>query len=187
MFGKSVASKYEEVAASLGPSGIAGAADPITWAALRMAIQEWQRVYLPKVTFVIEPDTARKVMGNEAFRLVNDGYILGRIEVKSDGKPVGFSGLVSGDPAYEAGEFAMVAARAIAAGMTTGSFSGPPPSDVSKLLTQFALDAGHPLIDYIADDDQNFRVLGEANGRAVNLGREIALIEDFYVNPKKRR
>ncbi len=186
-FGKSIASRYEEAAASLGPSGGADYADPITWAALRLAHEEVRQRYTKKITFRAGVEAGQRMWGNEAFRLVNDGYILGRIEAGSEGRALSFSGIATGDPAYEAGEFAMIASQSIDAGAEHGRFSGPPPSEISKLLTQFALDACGVLFEYVDDTKDNHTLLGEGSARAVNLGRELALMEDFYVNPKKRR
>ena len=187
LFGKSVASRYNEAAAKIGPSGVAEIVDPITWAALLLAVEEWKKAYLTRISFARQAEVAQQVSENEAFRLVNDGYILGRIENRSEGKAISFSGIADGDPSYEAGEFAFVAAQAIAAGCSDGSFTGPPPSDILKLLNQFALDAGRPLDEYLAENDDNFRLVGVANACAANLGRQVALIEDVYVSPKKRR
>lgn len=50
----------------------------------------------------------------------------------------------------------------------------------------FALEAGGAIHDLLVDDPQNIKVLGEADGRTVNVGRELALMEDVYLNPKKR-
>lgn len=183
LFGKSVATKYEELAASLGPSGCAEFADPITWAALGLAHEEICRRYAERIAFHGDVESGRRLWKAETFRLINDGYILGRIEAGTQESHLNFSGIGSQDPAYEAGEFAMVAGHAIAAGCEQGKFTGPPPSEVSDLLRQFAMDAGGAVLDYL---EEGF-LIGEANSRAINLGRELAMIEDFYVSAKKRK
>lgn len=198
LFGKSVASRYEEAGAALGPSGVAELADPVTWAALLLARDEIRRAYLPAMSALINTDDAKQIWENEIFRLLNDGYLLGRIEAKSEGRTLSFSGIADADPAYEAGEFAAVAAQAISIAVTSdGTFSEPPSSEVDKLLKRFASDAGRLLLESLdltagnqAEEETllaQSRLSGEANIRTVQVGREIALREDFYVNPEKRR
>lgn len=183
LFGKSVATKYEELAASLGPAGCAEFADPITWAALGLAHEEICRRYAARIAFQGDAESGRRLWKAETFRLINDGYILGRIEAGTQESHLSFSGIGSQDPAYEAGEFALVAGQAIAAGCEQGKFTGPPPSEVSDLLKRFAMDAGGAVLDYLEEG----LLIGEANSRAIHLGRELAMMEDFYVSPKKRR
>ncbi len=171
------AERYSKVAEQFVP--IADV-DPVTWALLRLATSDLLARY-EQEGVVVDNATAVDVWQSEARRLIVDGYLLGRIEHQTEGQALRFVDL-SSDLAYEAAEFGLVIDRAITAGLESGSFSGPPPSDVGELLGSFAHQAVAALVEH-ADDA---RTLGEALGRAVHLGREIALMEGFYLSPKHR-
>lgn len=178
--------RYARIAASFSPDGkTTDYPDQITWGALRLANQEWLDYYDTKLVFSAATDR-RILLGGEGMRLVIDGYILSRIENGTENRLMRFA-LVASDRYYEAGEFALVAASAIIAGVHNGRFLKKPASGVAKVLRRFALDACENVLDNIVDmTDDNARTTGEAFNRAVNLGREVAIMEDFYLNPKMR-
>jgi hypothetical protein len=186
LFGKSVESRYAEVAASFAPTGRSTQyPDPVTWTVLRIATDAARNHYASTVASAGNLVAARKLWENEIFRLVVDGYLLGRIEEGTERHRLRFSDFAD-DLAQETGEFVTLSASYIRAGLELGQFSPKPPSDIMRVMDQFSMDAVGALDDVVATDDDNRRSLGVALVRAVNLGRQIALIEGFYLNRKKR-
>ena len=182
---RTVADRYERIAASFSPDGRnTDYPDQVTWAALRLAHQQWLAYYADKIDMASGNDP-RRLLGNEALRLIIDGYILGRIENGSEERLMRFA-LVGTDKRYEAGEFALASAGAISDGVLRGKFSQKPHAAVSLYLREFAMDAAGRVFDQVKTADENVRIVGEAFGRAVNVGRELAFTEEFYLNPKKR-
>ena len=169
--------RYTKFAARFVPSECL---DPCTLEMVRLAADDLVALYQQQSP-VVETDEAARIWQSEVKRLVFDGYILGRIEDNTEDENFRFDHF-GADAWQEAVEFVFVGEQAITRGLQTGSFSGPPPADIAELLALFC----QPAIFSLAKHASNSRLIGEALSRAINSGREIALIEGFYFNPNKR-
>ena len=185
LFGKSVDARYAEVGKSFSPTGTStDYPDPITWAMLRVAVGAARRQIAD--TVALRTDLPQTSWGNDIFRLVIDGYLLGRIEEGTEGKRLRFSE-TSTDLPQDVGLFTIVSVRAVAQGLQAGEFSGQAPRAIKRLLEQFAMDALDELMGSLVPDTTDFRTLGALLARIVHVGREIALMEGIFQDRRKRK
>lgn len=175
--GAQTTDRYAKAAGRFDPSEDL---DPCTLELVRFA-RDQLLVRYEQGSSIVESDDPIKLWQNEIFRLLLDGFLLGRIEDNNEGKHLIFDQLEGGG-LLETVEFALIADGAITVGVQSGYFSSRPTSDTAELLRSFVLQASRSLFDKAT----NSRLMGEALGRAVNMGRQIALLEGYYFVPAKR-
>jgi len=156
--------RYDKVAAQFRP---AEDLDPCTWELVRLARDQLLLKYEQDSPVADSVDSIRQWQ-NEIFRLLLDGFLLGRIEDNNEGNHLYFDQLGDGG-LTQVIEFALVVDGAITGGVQSGYFSTRPPSDIAELLRSFVQHASLTLFDYAINSSR----MGEALGRAVNMGRQI--------------
>lgn len=171
------AKRYSELAAGFQPSRDL---DPCTLELMRLA-RDKLLVKCGQDTPIVNSKESIDLWQNEIFRLLIDGFLAGRIEDNREREYPRFDQL-DGGGLLDMLEFALIADRATTRGIETGYFSSQPSPQIGELLRSFVLQAASALFDHTSNSHR----MGEALGKAVNIGREIALLEGYYFIPSKR-
>ncbi len=182
----SIRDHYERAVAPFSTNGeMAASPDQTTWAALVFAHNVILRRCTDGITLENDVRASTRLLGKALFQLITDGYILGRIENGTEALPLRFSALTT-DQDYEVREFSVTTAGCTVAGVEEGVFSRRPSRAMAALFSEFSLDAAQTILDGVPEASANVRFLTGTCARAINLGREIALLENLYLNPERR-
>ncbi|MPZ49809.1 MAG: hypothetical protein GEU75_11045 [Dehalococcoidia bacterium] len=177
----SVLSRYAAVGRKFTPSY----PDPVTWGALRAVMDEAESFFARGVRMPNTEDAAS--VDEEIRRLIIDGYILGRVEQRTETASLRF-GKASHDPDRDGGRFIELVVKAAKDGWQTGVFSGPIDPDIESVIGDFVQDAARGIAAAGADPaDGNDDGVAVALSRACSAGRETALIEGTFLDPTTKR
>ena len=183
LFGSSAAKRYQ----SLGPIALFEFCDPTTVMTISLAkaavIDYCDRV----VGF---PADKGPVWQREMERLVTDGYVLGRVEEGTEKDHLRFS-TAHLEVAEPERMFRVLCLGAVKQATSGDPFAATAPRDgqISQLLLGFCDEAVRCVLEAIDDEDAeevDWRRFGALANAAIHLGREIALMEGYFLNPKKR-
>ena len=185
LFGKSAAQRYKEIGGILMPEFC----DPTTYSIIESAAVEVIMYCHAVVNFTpgMEP-----VWHREIKRLVMDGYLLGRVEEGTEKDRLRFStaGLKINDPEKV---FRVLCIGTVKHATSGEPFTATAPRDkeIAQLLRSFAEQAILTVLESIPEDDdagedENWKRFGAVVSACIHLGRQIALYEGFFLNPKKR-
>jgi hypothetical protein len=156
--------------------------DAVTRAGVRLVIDRTIEQYGDRVSFAGDAGVGRKAWEHQIFRLVIDGYVLGRVEKGTETVRLRFPRKKGNANCEElAGRFLLISSQ-----IAENDVFSTPSADVREALVQLAVNGCEELAEHVVDDGANWRAVEEAMGRAVHRGREIALSEDMYVDSKKR-
>jgi hypothetical protein len=156
--------------------------DAVTRVGVRLIIDRTIEQYGDRVSFAGDASSGRKAWEHQIFRMVVDGYVLGRVEKGTETVRLRFPRKKGSADCEELAARFLITAAQIAEGHV---FATPAP-DVREALVQLATNGCEELLDHVAGDGANRGLVEEAMGRAVHRGREIALTEDMYVDPRMR-
>jgi hypothetical protein len=172
---RSVEERYQDVAQRFTPDGYL---DAVTWVLLNMVAAAAFEQSRSEVAGPKHGEAVSAFWSQELFRLVIDGYLLGRLEGGTEEQLLRFADTSSG-PTLEAVKF-LVVARGVIAAVLENRQSSEPSDDFKPILREFALGAMGRLRNEhaaILDDEAEARPFGEAAASALHLGREVAKVE----------
>lgn len=183
LFGQSVVQRYRK----LGPLHLPSFCDKATCAVIEAAVSEMIKYSTHAVGFRPELEAVSR---QEIRQLVLDGYVIGRIEEETEREILRFSTaqLIISEPEEI---FKLICSGAVKVAASPEPFTATMPrnKDISQLLGNFAREAAASVADAGSDEDEGaeWRRFGSILSAAIHLGREIALIGGYFLNPKKRK
>lgn len=184
LFGKSAAKRYEEMGPVLTPDFC----DPATLSAIDSATAavisycgEAAR-FRPGSELTWQPEIKRLVM---------DGYFLGRVEEGTEKDRLRFSAAE-----LKVGEleklFTILCIGAVKNATSGEVFTATAPHDreIEQMLRGFCEQSARTVLESVGEDEVggvDWRRFGSVASASIHLGREIALVEGYFLNPKKRK
>ncbi len=188
LFGKSAVQRYEE----LGGIQLSSYCDQPTYLMLEKASVD-AIAYCDRV--VGFPPGKEAVWQPAVRRLVVDGYFLGRVEEKTEKDSLRFSTAALNIDEPEK-VFALLCIGTIKDATSGERFTATAPRDqeIGEMLRSFSKESGAVVLESIGDGDDDpsmesvdWKRFGSMLSASIHLGREIAINEGYFLNPKKRK